>query len=153
MKPWIWFVVLTIVCWGAYVPMIHTGQMTIGGKRPSLWAFLFVGAAYFVVAVIVPLVLLAGQKELGNLPNARGSGISLFAGVLGAAGALGVILALMTGGTPQTVPPLVFAGAPIVATLIAMILHRPEKMPELPFYLGIVLAAAGAGLVLRYKPA
>ncbi len=153
MKTWIWFVVLTVICWGAYVPMIHNGQMSIGGKNKGLWAFLFVGAAYFLVAVIVPVAMLAWQKELGNFPSAKGSGISLFAGVLGAAGALGVILALMTGGGPQSVPPLVFAGAPIVSTFIAMLLHRPERWPEPWFYVGILLAAGGAALVLRFKPA
>jgi hypothetical protein len=63
-----------------------------------------------------------------------------------------VILALMYGGTPTTVPPLVFAGAPLVATLIGMALHRPSQAPSPLFFVGIVLAAAGAALVLRYKP-
>jgi drug/metabolite transporter (DMT)-like permease len=152
MKTWLLFVIMTIVCWGAYVPTIHEGQSAIGGKNRALWAFLFVGAAYFLVAVLVPIGLLAARQDLGSLPNTRGWSISLFAGVLGALGALGVILALMNGGTPKEVPPLVFAGAPIVATLISMTLHKPVKAPDWPFFVGIVMAAAGAALVLRYKP-
>ncbi len=152
MSRYLWFVVLTIVCWGAYVPTIHEGQSAIGGRSRALWAFLFVGVAYFLVAFLAPAGLLAARQDLGNLPNTRGWSISLLAGVLGAVGALGVILALMNGGAPTTVPPLVFAGAPIVATLIAMLLHRPATAPDWRFFLGILLAASGAALVLRYKP-
>lgn len=149
---WLIFVLLTILCWGAYVPTIHEGQLAIGGKSRGLWAFLFVGAAYFLTAVLVPLALLAARGDLAVVPPAKGWQISLLAGVLGAIGALGVILALMYGGTPTTVPPLVFARAPIVATLIGMALHRPSQMPSPLFFVGLVLAATGAALVLRYKP-
>lgn len=152
MQQWLWFVLMTIVCWGLYVPMIHAGQTQIGGRSRSLWAFLMVGFAYFLVAVVVPLVLLGNRGDLGTLPAARGSGVALAAGVLGAVGALGVILALMSGGTPSTVPPLVFAGAPIVAALTGMLLHRPSAAPDPRFFVGILMAAAGAALVLRYKP-
>jgi drug/metabolite transporter (DMT)-like permease len=153
MKLWAWFVLGTILCWGAYVPAIHAGQRAIGGRAPGLWAFLLVGAAYVLVAVLAPLGLLAWQRELGQPPSARGAGIALLAGALGALGALFVILALRSGGTPLTVPPLVFAGAPVVATLIALLLHPPARAPTWPFFVGIALAAVGAALVLRFKPA
>lgn len=152
MKLWLWFVLLTVLCWGAYVPTIHAGQKAIGGKSPALWAFLLVGVAYFLVAVLVPAAMLAGRRELSALPGAGASGVALLAGVLGAAGALGVILALMNGGGPSTVPPLVFSGAPIVATIIALLLHRPSEMPNPMFFVGILMAACGAALVLYFKP-
>lgn len=152
MKTWLLFVGLTILCWGAYVPAIHAGQKAVGGKSAALWAFTLVGIAYFLVAVLAPIGLLATRGELGAVPPMSRMGIGLFAGALGAVGALGVILALTSGGTPVTVPPLVFAGAPIVATFIGMALHRPANAPSALFYLGILLAAAGAALVLRYKP-
>jgi hypothetical protein len=78
---------------------------------------------------------------------------STLAGVLGALGAVGVILALTNGGAPMTVPPLVFLGAPIMSVIVASVLHPPKAWPQWPFYVGIVLAAAGASLILRYKPA
>jgi len=152
MKAWLWFVVMTIFCWGAYVPAIHQGQVAIGGKSRALWAFLFVGVAYVVVAVLGPLALLAQRGDLSALPSAKGMSVSALAGALGAVGAFGVILALMAGGKATTVPPLVFAGAPIVATGIAMLLKRPTTMPSPLFYVGIILAAAGAAMVLRFKP-
>ena len=51
--------------------------------------------------------------------------------------------------------PIVFAGAPIVNTIVAMTLHPPEgglKSLPLPFVLGCVLAAAGAFLVAKFAP-
>ena len=42
MKTWLPFALVTILCWGAYVPTIHNGQMAFGGKNTALRAFLFV---------------------------------------------------------------------------------------------------------------
>jgi len=51
--------------------------------------------------------------------------------------------------------PIVFAGAPIVNTITAMLIHPPEggwsKLP-LPFIAGCVLAAGGAFLVAKFAP-
>ena len=152
MKAWHWFVMMTILCWGAYVPTIHEGQNAIGGKSRALWAFLWVGVAYFLVAVVGPMLLLMSRGDLSPMPSTKGTSLSVLAGILGAAGAFGVILSFMFGGKPTTVPPLVFAGAPIVATFIAMALHRPTRLPDWPFYVGLVMAAGGAALVLRFKP-
>lgn len=151
MKPYLWYVLGAVVTWGAYVPTIHNGQLGFQPKGP-VRAFLFVGLAYFLVAVIVPgLVLTIGKAEPLAF-SAKGMGISTLAGIFGAAGALCVIYALKAAGSPLVVPPLVFAGAPIVATLIGMILHRPANAPSPLFFVGIILAAAGAALVLRFKP-
>src|SRR5262245_17391596 len=129
------FVLGAILSWGAYVPTIHEGQT--GFNKGAIRAFLFVGVAYCLTAVIVPAVLIFGMKMEPSVVPAKGITISTLAGIFGAAGALCVILALKNGGTPTTVPPLVFAGAPIVATLIAMVLHKPANAPSPVFYLGI----------------
>lgn len=150
MKLWIVFVIGAAVSWGAYVPMIHQGQVLL--DRGALRAFLCVGIAYFLTAVMVPLVLLLGPKMEPMVFNPSGVKVATFAGVLGAAGALCVILALKTGGSPLYVAPLVFAGAPIVNVLVSMAWHRPKAAPEPWFWLGLALAAAGAALVLRFKP-
>ena len=144
------FVLGAILSWGAYVPTIHEGQN--GFNRGPIRAFLFVGLAYCLTAVIVPAVMVFALKMEPTVFPARGMSISTLAGIFGAAGALCVILALKNGGTPATVPPLVFAGAPLVATVISMILHRPSTSPSPLFYVGILMAAVGAGLVLRFKP-
>jgi hypothetical protein len=49
---WLFFVVLTVLSWGAYVPTVHHGQKALGANS-ALRAFLFIGLAYFVLAAIV----------------------------------------------------------------------------------------------------
>lgn len=146
---WLAFVVGAILSWGAYVPFIHEGQVHLG--RGPLRAFLCVGAAYFLTAVVVPGLLLALGAEETRFTS-KGAFYATVAGVLGAAGALCVIFALKLGGKPVVVAPLVFAGAPIVNALVSMAWHRPATPPKVWFYVGMVLAAVGAALVLRYKP-
>ena len=151
------FVVATIICWGCYIPTLHKGQTFLGGGSPgkgSLRAFLLVGVAYFLTAVLVPLGLLYSTEWEPRTFDGSGIRWALVAGVLGSLGALGIILALKTGGTPQWVPSLVFAGAPIVNVLVTMLwLHKPANPPNPLFYVGMILAATGAGMVLYFKPA
>lgn len=151
MKLWLVFVALTIVCWGAYVPTIHNGQLGFGGKNSALRAFMFVGLAYFLMATGVLVWLAITKAEPMEFP-ARGMTISTLAGLLGALGALGIVFAIHHGGRPIVVAPVVFAGAPVVNTIVSMIWHKPANPPSFPFYLGIALAAVGASLVLRFKP-
>jgi uncharacterized membrane protein len=151
MKLWQIFVLGAVLSWGSYVPLMHHGQTLLKGG--ALRAFLCVGLAYFATAVVIPLLLLQGAKLEPFEFTRGGATFATVAGVAGAAGALCVILALKSGGTPLYVAPLVFAGAPIVNVIISMAWHRPKSMPEPWFYVGLVLAAVGAGMVLRFKPA
>ncbi|RMH15813.1 MAG: hypothetical protein D6696_19705 [Acidobacteria bacterium] len=150
MKLWLVFVLGAALSWGAYVPTLHQGQALLKGG--ALRAFLCVGVAYFVTAVLVPLGLLYGAGMEPMEWNRGGVTFATVAGVLGAAGALFVILALKSGGSPLYVAPLVFAGAPIVNALVSMAWHKPKQAPEIGFWVGMVLAAVGVGLVLRFKP-
>ena len=44
------FIVLAALSWGVYVPIVHVAATKLGS---NLRAFLFVGVAYFLVAVVV----------------------------------------------------------------------------------------------------
>jgi uncharacterized membrane protein len=149
MRLWLVFAVGAFLSWGAYVPMLHAGQTALRGG--ALRGFLCVGLAYFLTAVLVPLALLWKGVEPWAWTQ-RGVVYATVAGVLGAAGALCVILALKAGGSPLIVAPLVFAGAPVVNCLVSMAWHRPQSAPQPLFYVGLALAAAGAYLVLRFRP-
>ena len=151
MKLWPLFVVCTVLCWGAYVPMIHHGQLAFGSKNSALRAFLFVGAAYFLIAGLTLGYLVLSKSEPLQLTR-QGVTLSTVAGILGAFGALGIVFAIKSGGTPLAVAPLVFAGAPVVNTLVSMLWDKPAKPPSVMFYFGIVLAGVGAAIVLRFKP-
>ncbi|MCP4246817.1 MAG: hypothetical protein GY778_07185 [bacterium] len=151
MKLWLLFVVMTLVCWGCYVPVLHNGQSAFGGKSSALRAFLFVGLAYFLVSAAVLGYLVWAQAEPMEFTG-RGMSLSTMAGILGAVGALGIVFALKYGGKPIFVAPLVFSGAPIVNTLVSMAWHKPAKPPSMLFFAGILLVGIGAALVLRFKP-
>ncbi len=67
-------------------------------------------------------------------------------------GALGIVFALVNGGKPSVVPALVFAGAPVISVFVAMLYNPPQESPSPLFFLGILMAAGGAGLVLANRP-
>ena len=146
---------MTVVSWGVYGIFLHTGQMgmkdAVNGRYK---AFLFVGIAYFLTAVLAPLVILMTRGADWNYPKS-GMLWSLIAGIAGAIGAFCVLLAFGARGTPAVVMSIVFAGAPIVNAAVAILQHPPEGgfgsiKPQ--FFLGIVLAALGGCLVTYYKP-
>lgn len=153
---WLFYVLLTVCTWGLYGVFLHSGQMAMKDAVNGRYkAFLFVGIAYFIFAVLAPLVLLKLQGSNWNFPS-RGIWISLFAGALGAIGAFGILLAFGAKGTPQVVMSIVFAGAPIVNAVIATWMHPPKGgLAGVPwqFYLGIVMAAGGGCIVSLYRPA
>jgi len=141
-------IALTAICWGAYGPVLHFGREAM---HSSLRPFVCVGAAYFVIAVLVPLLLLARGGERGSWTT-KGVIWSLAAGAAGACGALGVILALGFGGRPIYVMPLVFGGAPVVNTLLSAVFNRAFDQLKAPFLAGLVLVILGAVTVLVFKP-
>jgi hypothetical protein len=145
---WQTFVLGAVLSWGLYGVTLHRGQVMLGSPMRAL---LCVGVAYFLIAVLVPVVVLAQQGQLkGFTPGA--TAVATAAGALGALGAVCIIFAFRAGASPIYVMPLVFGGAPLVNVLVSLALHPPKTAPNPLLYLGFVLAAAGAGLVLYYKP-
>src|SRR5438045_930380 len=137
---WFFFVLGAALSWGAYVPTMHHGQLALPGANRAMKAFLFVGLAYFLMAVIIPGGVLAAKPDGAGFTR-QGVITSTIGGALGALGALCVIFALRWGGKPIYVAPLVFAGAPIVNVFVAIIWDQTSKLPDWRFILGILLAA------------
>ena len=152
---WLAFAALTIVTWGIYGLLLHAGQQAMGDPLNGRYkAYLFVGVAYLLTAVLAPAALLVARGASWQMPG-RAIGWSLAAGAAGAVGALGVLLAFGAKGTPAVVMSLVFAGAPVVNGVVAIILHPPAggwASVRWPFYVGILLAALGGFLVTLYRP-
>lgn len=140
-------VALTALCWGIYGPVLHFGREAM---HSSLRPFVCVGLAYFLIAVLIPLVLLS-RGERGGWTT-KGVVWSLLAGAAGAFGALGVILALGFGGKPIYVMPLVFGGAPVVNTLLTAFMNKAFNQLKAPFLAGLILVVLGAVTVLVFKP-
>jgi len=173
--PWWGYVLLAGLAWGTYVPLIFfggtqlsTGPGTIGGRLASI---LCVGVAYFVLAVVVPVVLMSVRDD--GKPDWRTTGL-VFSGLAGVAGAVGAICVIFAskaavdtakseGIDPATyriyIAPLIFALAPAINTLVSLVWHPKTGNPwhfafELPGWklpAGIVLVALGTYLVLMSK--
>ncbi len=152
---WLIFALMTVATWGLYGVFLHGGQVGMADPENGRYkAFLFVGVAYFLTAIVGPLLVLAANRADWSFP-ARGVLWSLLAGLVGAAGAFGVLLAFGAKGSPSVVMSIIFAGAPVVNALVALLWHPPAGglgALRWQFVAGILLAALGGCLVTLYKP-
>ena len=170
---WLMFVAGAALTWGAYVVTIDHGRSTLAGLKMSakpltappvaaMRAFLFIGIAYFVLGVLVPAVyLMTNRVDPAKFPNdpgflTRGVVLSTLAGLLGAAGALCIVFAVgaarRANVSAGAVASLVFCFAPIVNVLISMVIEPPARRPDWRFFVGMLLAAGGAAMVLYFRP-
>jgi hypothetical protein len=145
---WLIFVAGAVLSWGAYGALLHLGQTQLGNP---LKALLCVGAAYFLIGVLIPIAALGSQGQLSAF-DTGGLVTATIAGALGAAGAACIIWAFRTGGLPVYVMPLVFGGAPIVNVAVSMLIHPPKSALSPMLFVGFVLASVGAGMVLYFRP-
>ena len=172
-KMWLVYAVLAGLCWGTYVPLVQQGIAGLRGN--SLGSFLCVGIAYMLIAVLIPLGMFF-MGERAPAWNAYGITFATLAGVAGALGALFDIFAnrdanrimseaVELGLEPVNyrlfIPPVIFALAPLLNTVVSLLWHPSPStgafefglrhIPGWKFYLGILLTAAGAFLVLYSK--
>lgn len=155
-------ILATAVFWGTYGPLLQWGHgaMESGRMRP----FICVGIAYVFVAVIGPILVISVfgmEKQGGLLAGWTFKGIfwSFMAGVAGAMGALGMLLAFNFGGKPHYVPPLIFGLAPVVNTAFTLSMNaslRAQLASNLVrssfFGAGLLMVAIGAVTVLVAAP-
>lgn len=163
---WQIYALMTVVFWGVYGVLLHTGRAGMlasaegraDAGNASMKAFLFVGIAYFVVAIVGPLIWLTLKKSNWAFTG-EGLRWSFIAGVAGALGAFVLVVSLgaaaKAGASPAGVMSIVFGGAPIINAFTAMLVHPPEgglKAVPGPFWLGILMAALGGFIVAKYNP-
>ena len=153
---WLFFALMTVASWGVYGIFLHSGQISMADPINGRYkAFLFVGLAYFLIAVLAPLIILWLNGADWSYPP-KGMFFSLIAGIVGAIGAFCVLLAFGAKGSPAVVMSIIFAGAPVVNAVVALLLHPPAggfAALRWQFIAGILLAAIGGAMVCLYKPA
>lgn len=152
---WLIFALMTVASWGLYGVFLHAGQVSMADPIHGRYkAFLFVGIAYLITAVLGSAFMLAANGASWHFP-VKGMAWSTVAGLVGAVGAFCVLLAFGAKGTPAVVMSIVFAGAPIVNAVVATAMHPPKggwTSFRWQFILGIFLAAIGGCLVTLYRP-
>ncbi|HEX4609396.1 MAG TPA: hypothetical protein VH092_14460 [Urbifossiella sp.] len=180
--PWWGYVVGAGLAWGTYVPLIFFGGQMLSPLTPQgtpigvggrLASILCVGVAYFGLAVVIPVVLMAVRDDARAEWKGVGLTFSALAGVAGAVGAICVIFASKAavdaakteGVNPATyrvyIAPLIFCLAPLINTLLSLVWHPDPKtgswaefhfdMPGWKLWAGIVLVSLGTFLVLMSK--
>jgi drug/metabolite transporter (DMT)-like permease len=180
--PWWAYVLLAGLAWGTYVPLIFFGGQMLSPLNPQgapvgmggrLASILCVGVAYFVLAVVIPVAMMAARDDAKADWRSVGLVFSGLAGVAGAVGAVCVIFASKAavdqaradGINPATyrvyIAPLIFCLAPLINTLLSLVWHPSAKtgewavfhldVPGWKLWAGIVLVAAGTFLVLWSK--
>ena len=158
---WLFFALGTVVTWGLYGIFLHSGQVGMADQANGRYkAFLFVGVAYFLTAVLAPLAILMARGSDWNFPS-KGLWLSLLAGILGAIGAffvllsLGALFAQGNKSAPAIVMSIIFAGAPVVNAIVSLTMYPPVggwSGIRWQFILGILMAAFGGFLVTKFKP-
>ena len=156
---WMIYALMTVACWGVYGILLHTGQ--IGMRDPingRYKAFLWVGIAYVLVAVLAPLAMLivvngASWDDADQRPvSGRWSPVSP---------ARSARSGCCSRSAPRATPPSSCRSSsparPIVNAIVSS--RGPPAGRRLvglnsgSSYAGIVLAACGGMLVTLYKPA
>jgi drug/metabolite transporter (DMT)-like permease len=145
---WVTLALSAALSWGLYGASLHRGQTELGNP---LRAMLCVGVAYFLIAVLVPAAALTSQGEWRGF-TMSGTVTATLAGALGALGAVCITYAFRSGGTPIVVMPLVFGGAPLINVIFAAIMHPPKAAPNPLLYVGFLVTAVGAAMVLYFRP-
>ena len=179
---WAVYVILAGLAWGTYVPLIFFGGQMLSPLNPQgvavgiggrLASILSVGVAYTVMAVAIPMALMATRDDAR--PDWRTVGL-VFSGLAGVAGAVGAICVIFAskaavdqakfdGINPATyrvyIAPLIFCLAPLINTLVSLLWHPNPKtgewavfhfdMPGWKLWVGVALVAAGTFLVLKSK--
>ena len=77
---WLAYALMTVSCWGLYGIFLHGGQIGMADPVNGRYkAYLLVGVAYFLVAVLAPLAILLVSGSDWNMPL-KGMTWSLVAG-------------------------------------------------------------------------
>ena len=76
---WAIFAMMTVLTWGLYGAFLHKGTLGFGMADPNarMKAFLFVGVAYFIVAIVGPLILIAISGKGFDFSKTEGDALDL----------------------------------------------------------------------------
>lgn len=145
------FALGTAFCWGLYGPTIQNAR-----SAEKLWSpfkpYVFIGVAYLVWAVVGGVMGMKFKEDSFNFFGAERPAMfwGFLAGSLGALGALSLTSAMLAGGKPLFVMPIVFGGAVSVTAIVSTMRQREAIHPVI--WVGMTLVVVGVILVAAYTP-
>jgi transporter family protein len=116
---WLGWSVISLIAWGVWGVVAKQALQGL----PWQQVYLFAAAASFGTAAVIALV---ARAEFALAPQFALPALAV--GALGATGALGVYLALSTGGRASVVIPLT-AAYPVITALLSVAFLREELGP------------------------
>jgi len=138
-------ILIAAACFGCSAAVLQHARSRMAGSL--LRPFICIGAAYLVVAVVVPIVWLANWTEPGQWTVA-GTLWSLIAGGLAAAAVLGLVMAFQFGGRAIYVLPTVFGGTIVVNLLAMLAVEGSYQTVTTPFLVSLLLVILGVAAAL-----
>lgn len=147
------FACLTAICWGLYGPALQNARSSTGEWSPFK-PYVFTGVAYLVWAVLGGLVGMYFKGDNFNFTGPQSPAMTwgFLAGSVGAFGALFLTTAMISGGKPLFVMPIVFGGA-VTVTAIFSIFHLKLISQANPMlWVGMVMVFIGVILVAKNTP-
>lgn len=147
------FALGTALCWGMYGPTIANARSSTGAWSPFK-PYVFIGVAYLVIACIGGMI---GMKIKGDSFNFFAEQMpatqwGFIAGSLGALGAISLTSAMLSGGKPLFVMPIVFGGAVSVTAIVSLIQLRGQATASPMLWVGMLMVVVGVVLVAMNTP-
>ncbi len=144
------WILLTMLCWGIYGPILGRAGVEFGGS--SSLSIAMVGLGYVLLGTVGGLTLLStGLVPDQGAWNRPAFVKGLFAGLLGVGGNLALITALKLYHRPEVVMPLLFGGVQLGNTVFTCL--ELKAWPKRGFAVGVLLLIIGVVTALTYRPA
>ena len=149
------FALVTALAWGLYGPTLGQARLADAAASPFK-PYFAIGIAYLVVAITGGLIGMWARGDSFDFGSAGAGalGWGFLAGLLGAAGAFGLTLAMFTGGAriPHAVMPVVFGGAVTVSALYGIFSSGGASRGGPLLWLGVVLMLTATVLITTNTP-
>ncbi len=143
----------TALCWGLYGPTIQHARSSTG-EWSAFKPYVFIGIAYLVWACLGGIIgmMLKGDSFSFSGTQTPAMTWGFLAGSLGAIGAFSLTSAMLSGGKPLFVMPIVFGGAVSVTAIVSVIELKDLSKVNPMLWVGMVAVVVGVVLVAANTP-
>ncbi len=143
----------TALCWGLYGPTIQHARSSTG-EWSAFKPYVFIGIAYLVWACLGGVVgmMLKGDGFSYSGTQTPAMTWGFLAGSLGAIGAFSLTSAMLSGGKPLFVMPIVFGGAVTVTAIVSVIELKDLSKVNPMLWVGMLAVIVGVVLVAANTP-
>lgn len=143
----------TALCWGLYGPTIQHARSATG-EWSAFKPYVFIGVAYLVWACVGGLIGMSMKGDTYSYTGTQSPAMTwgFIAGSLGAIGAFSLTSAMLSGGKPLFVMPIVFGGAVTVTAIVSIIELKDLSKVSPMLWVGMVAVFVGVVLVASNTP-